>query len=285
MVERAFDALAEEFGTTATEAADRVAGAAHELLDAEDGTLPAMLAELKGELAGALGALFDADSKTSALATLERVFDARVVQHTAAMRSSLDPENPESPLGRWKAEVLGVMKEQGGLVLGQLTEMAASMAAAQAHRETFGLTAVKGTSFEEYIHEAVGTLATRYGDLAEHVGRSGGSAGAFTGDEVVHLNPEDTGGREVAIVFESKNRKLSLRKTLEELGRSMVNREACASVAVFAGPEKAPGTRPFPLLWQPRRGGGRPRGEWRSLPRTGVHVGQVGGAQVPGRAH
>lgn len=102
-----------------------------------------------------------------------------------------------------------------------------------------------GFTFEDKVHAALGALATRHGDLAEHVGRTSGETGALTGDEVVSLNPADTAGREVRVVFESKNRKLGLRKVLDELDRAIANRGAAAGVAVFAGWEKAPTAVPF----------------------------------------
>ena len=129
-----------------------------------------MLSELKGELTTQLDALFDPESKSSALARMEAVFADAAALQARSVRAVLDPANDKGPLGLWRAEVLGAVREQVGLVLTQLTEVAATVAAADAHAETFKLTAVKGQSFEDQLHPIIGMLAQRHGDLADHVG-------------------------------------------------------------------------------------------------------------------
>ncbi|HXY43077.1 MAG TPA: hypothetical protein VEH29_02720 [Acidimicrobiales bacterium] len=197
---------------------------------------------------GALEAVFDEDSKSSAQARIEEAIARGGAAHLASLRKALDPGSEDSPLARLKAEILGTLSTQLGLVLTHLTELAGSVAAREAQAATFRLTAVKGASFEELVHQALSEIASRHGDMAEHVGRSGGAAGALTGDEVVHIDPTDTAGHELVIVFEAKNRKLSQRKVFEELGRSAANREATAAVAVFASQEQAPTSVPFTFL-------------------------------------
>jgi hypothetical protein len=245
VVERAFNGLVDGFSTTVTDAVTRIVGTAEDFIDEDSGPLPSMLSELKGELTAQLDALFDADSKSSALARMEAVFADAAAAQAKSVRAVLDPANAKSPLGLWKAEVLGTVREQVGLVLTQLTDVAATVAATDARSETFKLTAVKGLRFEDQLHLIISALATRHGDLAEHVGRQNGSAGTLRGDEVVTLNEADTGGRSAAIVFEAKNRKLGMRKIMEELDEAMQNRSAAAAVAVFAEPAQSPTAMPF----------------------------------------
>ncbi|HVA08442.1 MAG TPA: hypothetical protein VNG12_17035 [Acidimicrobiales bacterium] len=247
IVEQAFGELKEGFGSTVSAAVDRIVGTTEAFVDEERGALPLMLRRVKEELTGELDALFDADSKSSALARMTAVFEAASAEHTKAARRALDPEDPESPLGRWKAQVVSTIQESVGLVLKQLTELTADAAAAKATEKTFALTTAKGFSFEDEVHRILGNLATRHGDLAEHVGKVSGSTGALTGDEVVTLNLEDTGGRRAAVVFEAKRRKrkLSMREAMDELDAAMANREAVVAVAVFATPDNAPASVPF----------------------------------------
>jgi hypothetical protein len=245
MVERAFNEMTDGFGHTMTDALEQIVGTTEGLVDENDGALPMLLRQLRADLATQLEALFDADSKSSALARMEEVFSASANGLTKSMRTALDPSDKDSPLGQWKSEVLGTLQDSMGLVLLQVTELRAAVAAGEAHDSAFALTAVKGFTFEERVHATTGAFAARYGDLAEHVGTSSGSEGRRTGDEVVALNAEDTGGRHAAFVIEAKDRKLGLRKTLEELDRAMANRDASVGIAVFSSAKSAPTAVPF----------------------------------------
>ncbi len=244
-MEKVFGELVDGFGATVGEAVAQIVGTAEGLVDEEDGPFPLMLRQLKGDLATQLDALFDPDSKSSALARMEKVFADAASLHTKSMKAVLDPSDEKSPLGQWKAEVLGTVREQVGLVLTQVTEMAAATAASQTQAKTFALTAVKGQTFEEDLHPVIAELAARHGDLAEHVGAQSGSAGTKRGDEVVHINEADTGGRSCAIVFEAKDRKLGMRKIMDELDEAIENRAAACAVAVFAHPAQSPTAVPF----------------------------------------
>ena len=245
VVEKAFDGLVDGFSTTVSDAVTRIVGTAEGLVDEDSGQLSMMLSELKGELTSQLAALFDPESKSSALARMEAVFADAAALQAKSVRAVLDPANDKGPLGLWRAEVLGAVREQVGLVLTQLTEVAATVAATDAHAETFKLTAVKGQSFEDQLHPIIGMLASRHGDLADHVGHQNGAAGTKRGDEVVTIAEADTGGRCAAIVFEAKHRKLGMRKIMEELDEAMENRSAAAAVAVFAESAQAPTAVPF----------------------------------------
>lgn len=244
VVEKAFGELTDEFGTAVNGAVEKIVETTEGLVE-EDGAMPTLLRTLKEDLTGQLEALFDTDSKSSALSRMEEIFDTAAKNHTRAMRKALDPEDVESPLGRWKAEVLTAVQESATLVLGQVTELAAAMASAKAQQETLALTTLKGRSFEEQMHALLGSIAVRHGDLAEAVGDARGATGAKAGDELVTVSPEDTGGQHCAVVFEMKNRRLSMRKTLDELESAMSNRAAQSAVAVFASPEFAPTAVPF----------------------------------------
>lgn len=245
VVDRAFAELTDGFSRTVTEAVDEIVGKTDSLVDAEDGALPVMLRQLRNDLALQFDALFDEDSKTSALARMEKVFSASAVTFDRTMRAALDPSNDESPLAAWKREVLAQLTESLGLVLTQITDLRAAVVADETRAATFELTAVKGFPFEDRVHAAVEAFAGRYGDLAEHVGGVRGAGAANTGDTVVELCVDDTGGLRAAVAFEAKNRKLSLRKTHQELDRALANRDAVAAVAVFASEEVAPTTVPF----------------------------------------
>ena len=245
VVDRAFAELTNGFSRTVGEAVDEIIGKTDSLVDAEDGALPSMLRQLRSDLTSQFDALFDEDSKTSALARMEKVFSASAVTFDRTMRAALDPSNDESPLAQWKREVLAQLTESLGLVLTQITDLRTALVADETRATTFELTAVKGFPFEDRVHSAIEGFARRYGDLAEHVGTIRGAGAAKTGDSVVELSVDDTGGRRAAVAFEAKKDKLSLRKTHLELDRALTNRDAVVAVAVFASPELAPTSVPF----------------------------------------
>jgi hypothetical protein len=244
VVEKAFGELTDEFSVVVNRAAARIVETAEALVD-EDGAMPALLRNVQEEVTGKVTALFDPDSKSSVMSVMQEVFEGAATTQSQAMRKAFDPQDAESPLGRWKGEVLTAVKESATLVLGQVTELAASIAAAKAEQQTLSLCTIKGRSFEELLHGLIGGIAARHGDLAEAVGDVRGAAGAKSGDELVTLNLEETGRQHAAVVFEMKHRRLSMRKTLEELDAAMANRDAQAAVAVFASAEAAPTAVPF----------------------------------------
>ena len=86
------------------------------------------------------------------------------------------------------------------------------------------------------------------------------------GDFLLTVNPRDTAGARRRVVFEAKDRQLSLNKALTELDAAMLNRSAQVGVMVFARTAQAPlSRRPlrvYPgnrilVVWE--RGGGQPR--------------------------
>jgi hypothetical protein len=118
--------------------------------------------------------------------------------------------------------------------------------------------AAKGLLYEELIAPVLDACFAPYHDVVEATGAVKGIADDKVGDFVVTLNTRDTGGRERRIVFECKDRKLPMDRTLEELDRAMLNRNAQVGVMVFASSEQAPLTgrplRAFPgsrlmLVW------------------------------------
>ena len=245
IVEKAFAALVADFERAASDNVERVIASTDTLVGGEEATIPRLLRSILTETVDKVAGLFDPDSRSSAVALLEETFCKAADDHLAATRRALDPGNDDSPLGRWKTEVIETLRQQLGLVLTQVTEVAAAVAARDARTEVRMFTAGKGFDLEERLHIAVSEIACRYGDLAERVGTSSGAGGSKVGDETVQLNPDDTCGRPLAVVFEAKARKLPMARTFSELDRAMTNREAQAGVAVFDRVANSPTGVPF----------------------------------------
>ena len=123
-----------------------------------------------------------------------------------------------------------------------MSEKVAATAAAAKIKEK---TAIKGDSYEDLLHSAIGQLVTPFGDTAERTGTLAGAAGNKRGDEVVTLNVDDTPGTEARYVLEAKDRKLGLRAIFTELAEAMENRGAGAAIAVFSSQNRAPSSVPF----------------------------------------
>ena len=84
-------------------------------------------------------------------------------------------------------------------------------------------------------------MARIFGDTAQYVADQEGAKGRSKfGDVVAELNPRDTGFATVRIVFEAKNRNVSVPGILSELDEAMENRTASASVAVFSSAKYVP---------------------------------------------
>ena len=137
------------------------------------------------------------------------------------------------------------MKAEAHALSEQVRELSGSCTAvqnatAEAKKAAAYKTTAKGFTFEDTLHVLVEQNAVPHQDLAFQTGRTLGSDGNQQGDEVATLNPDDTRGVEANIVFECKDKKVGLKKILDELDGAMKNRDATVGVAVFATPENAP---------------------------------------------
>lgn len=240
LVGRSFEQLVGRLDASVDRGVGRIAQTATDLLGDDDGALTRMLVDLRAELEQCLGQLFDPQSKTSALSLLEDVFASAATRSAQSLRASLDLEDEESPLGRWRAELTRVVREQTDGILREVKELATNIAVQDGRAELWERTTLKGLAYEDVVHLAFAEVAAHHGDVIESVGRERGAIGALTGDIAVALSPEECGEHPRSFVIEAKNRKLGLRKTLEELSAAMANREAHVGIAVFASRDFAP---------------------------------------------
>jgi hypothetical protein len=103
VVERRFDDLARNFDTSLGTAVSRIGQVSSELLDGEDGALPRLLNQTRTGLKAMLDTTFDPDSKSSAIAKIDAVFDGAVEQLDRRVRAALDPDTPGSALRQGQA--------------------------------------------------------------------------------------------------------------------------------------------------------------------------------------
>ena len=147
------------------------------------------------------------------------------------MEALVDPSREGSPFGDLKRSLLSEFKELHG-----------KLGARRAVEEERERSSLKGIPFEEFVYQAVSSLAAPLDDRVEHVGAQPGPLGDV-GDIKVTVNPGHAGGREVRVVFEVKNRSISLRgknSIFEELEAARKNRDALYAVVVVRAKEAPP---------------------------------------------
>lgn len=245
IVEERFEQMTGDFDTRMQAAATTIRDATEQFLDADEGALPQVLSELKNDIAVILGNTFDEDSKSSVIAKIEGVLLATTEQLDRKVREALDPDSPDSPLARTKNDVLCAVKEQAATVLREVRDVALMVAGNTAKADLFEKTAGKGLAFEAMIEVAIAPVAAIHCDAIERVGTQTGASGTKKGDLLVSLSTDDTSGEEVKFVLETKDRSLSMTKTLAELDKALANHGASAAVAVFSHQGLAPTSVPF----------------------------------------
>jgi hypothetical protein len=247
VVERRFEDLARRFDSSLEGAVSRLTDMSSKLLDDEEGALPRIFEDVKTGIGAILDDTFDEDSKSSAIAKMDAVLEGAIKRLDSSVRASLDLDSPDSALAKTKREILETVKEQGHDLRKELHEVTLTLAAGKARSETLELTAIKGLSYEELLEIGVASIATIHGDVAERVGTRTGVVGTKSGDHLVTINVEDTCGQEARFVFECKDRRLSMSKTMDQLADAIENHAARAAIAVFSRQELAP----TPLLFYP----------------------------------
>lgn len=250
VVEHRFDQMTRSLDRSVDELARRIDDSAHALLDDETGELAAALRGWLADVTETLGATFDETSKKSAIAKLETLLESARSEQVAAVRRLLDPEASESPLHRWRTEIVGEVRDRGEALERLLNDLAFRLGVGQGEAETIEKTAIKGFGFEDVVYAAVESIAAPLQDVPSQVGNDVGSAGAKVGDIVVDVDSAFARG-DARFVVECKDRSLPLKKALDELDLAMTNRDAQAGVMVFSSQEVAPGTEPF--RWFDRR--------------------------------
>jgi hypothetical protein len=244
VVERAFDEMRETFRRSVEEFAKNIATKTDELLDGEDGKIPKTLVEFREGVETLLDETFDPNNKQSAVTKLETVLTDAGREQVAAMRRLIDPENEESPLARYRSEIVKEIEKKGEAILEAFAELKTQLAVEEAKAAAFEQTAAKGFSFEDLLEAALTDIASAFEDVAQRVGGTPGGRGR-KGDFVVTLNAADTGGESACYVLEAKDSAKKLPEILRELDQAMENRGAAAGVAVFARAGQSPVKLPF----------------------------------------
>ena len=247
IVEKRFDAMTVQIEAQIDQAVAKIAEATESLVAEDGGTLTTALDAHRDGLDALLGDTFDPDSKRSVIAIFEEVIATAHEEQAETVRRLVSIDDEDGPLAKLKREIVPRLAPTATHELRKdFQELSERVAVKEAVAPVIALTTGKGFTFEDAVHDAVGRIAARHGDLAEQTGKVSGSAATQKGDEVVTLDAEDTFGFEGRFVLEAKAKKLNMRKTVEELDAALENRDALAAIAVFSSQDEAPTSRAVP---------------------------------------
>jgi hypothetical protein len=207
-----------------------------------DGRLPRTLEKFlgdRGALRAFVGELFDETKRDSAIGRMQTLLGRYFDGDASKLALLLDPTRQNSPMHQFRAEVSG----QFDRLNDRLTAIEAAAAARGAERAR---SAAKGADFEDLLESMLADVARAAGDLLDRTGtEAGGVLRSKKGDFVLTIDPARTGGADVRVVVEAKDRAMSGRAIRDELREAKDNRAAAVAVAIF-GPEHAPaGIAPF----------------------------------------
>lgn len=250
VVEHRFAEMTKSLDRSVDGLAQRIEDSARALLDDENGELTAALRTWLTDVTDALGATFDETSKKSAIAKLDALLESARAEQVAAVRRLLDPETIDSPLHRWRSEIMSEVRDRGEAVERLLNDLSFRLGLDQGEAATIDRTAVKGFDFEDVVYATIESIAAPLQDVPSQVGNELGASASKIGDIVVDVDPSFAKG-DARFAVEVKDRSLPLKKALDELDLAIANRDAQAGMMVFSNQGLAPGSEPF--QWFDRR--------------------------------
>ena len=205
-----------------------------------------------GSLSKALERRFSDDSSGSVQQRVRSLVAEVMAQARQDLLQQFSAADGRNPLADFKAASLAMMKRAAEQQDTHLTAMRDRMAALE--RQLQGLRdekaasvelaaerergTAKGRTFEEAVFDAVEAIAAAQGDCAEPVGDLA-EGGGKRGDVVVSVDAA-TGPARGRIVIEAKDRRISRKKSLEELAEGLDQRSAQFGVWVVPSEEELP---------------------------------------------
>ena len=242
VVRREFDALLART-QVANEQAGRALEDALRLNFADgDGRLPRTLEKFlgdRGALRTFVNDLFDETRRDSAIGRMRELLGTYFDGDASRLALLLDPTRLNSPLHQFRKEVSDGFSQLND----RLTAIEAAAAARGAERAR---SAAKGADFEALVADFLGDIARGCGDLLDRTGlESGATIASKKGDFVLTLDPEVTGGADVRVVVEAKDRAISGRAMRDELREARTNRDAAIALVVFTPAHAPTGIAPF----------------------------------------
>ncbi len=207
-----------------------------------DGRLPRTLEKFlgdRGALRTFVGELFDETKRDSAIGRMRTLLGTYFDGDASKLAVLLDPTRQHSPMHQFRTEVSAGFEKLND----RLTAIEAAAAARGVERAR---STAKGGDFEDTLEAMLADLSRGSGDLVD---RTGGETGELLrskkGDFVLTVDPARTGGAEVRVVIEAKDRPMSIRAIREELREAKENRVAAVGLVVFSPAHAPAGIAPF----------------------------------------
>ena len=207
-----------------------------------DGRLPRTLEKFlgdRGALRTFVGELFDDTKRDSAIGRMRTLLGTYFDGDASKLALLLDPTRQNSPMHQFRAEVASGFD--------RLHErLSAIEAAASARGAERAHSAAKGGDFEDILEPMLADIARGAGDLVDRTADEAGEIlRSKKGDFVLTVDPGLTGGADVRIVVEAKDRAMSGRAMRDELREAKKNRAACVGLVVFSPSHAPAGIAPF----------------------------------------
>jgi hypothetical protein len=243
------DAVRAEFATLLRQTEDantKAATALDQLLRQNfadgDGRLPRTLEAFlgdRGKLRSLTDELFDETKRDSAIGRIKTLLGTYIDGDGSKLATLLDPTRLGSPLFQFRGEMT-----EGFNKLNE--RIAALEAASNARAQERAKGTAKGGDFEDLLEGLLAEGARGAGDLLDRTAAETGAVlKSRKGDFVLTVNPALTGGTDLRIVVEAKDRAMSGRAMRDEIREAKVNRDAAIGLVVFTPAHAPTGIAPF----------------------------------------
>jgi len=207
-----------------------------------DGRLPRTLEAFlgdRGKLRSLTDELFDETKRDSAIGRIKTLLGAYLEGDGSKLATLLDPTRLGSPLFQFRGEMT-----EGFNKLNERIAALEASSSARAQERAKGT--AKGGDFEDTLEPLLADVARGAGDsLDVTAAETGAVIGSRKGDFVLTLNPDVTGGAELRVVVEAKDRVMSGRAMRDELREAKTNRGAAIGLVVFTPAHAPSGIAPF----------------------------------------
>ena len=248
MVKREFDKMIAAIDSNVEKVvSDAEEGVAETLNKFATDQLNKSLDDHREKVSKELTTLFGPDSTKSVQNQIDKMLEEQAKLYRRELAQILektdDPDNPFFKLRKeLKDKADDTTKEFRELRDKILEAVGAEKGAAEESEKG----TAKGRTYQELVYDEINRIASGFGDTAEYVADEAGEKGKQrSGDVMVEINPEESSGVGVRVVFEAKSGSLSQKEVLAEFEKAKENRSAASAVVVFSRPELAPGMLPW----------------------------------------
>jgi hypothetical protein len=249
--EKAAKASGDETRRVVSQTAEQMRGTMRSTLDQAVSDLRREITALTGENAPVAAAARAAVDKAGI--ALQSQLEQKLEDAIASIGRKFDLRDPTSPIGHLATS----LREEQGRLAAQVTaghddlarrldhlqtSIATTAAAARAAEHAARVTPLKGTSFEDAVHEAVGKLARAWGDEYTNTAQATGLISrCMKGDGVLTILGQPRAPEGIRVVVEMSDSDSARREWVAYLDECERNRGARAALGIVRNPAQVPG--------------------------------------------